>query len=242
MDILFDIVIPVGPNDLKVINNMIEHTKKNIIGYRNIYLVSFDPNIVFKNCFTIDENIFPFNKESIVKIIGITNRLGWYLQQLIKLYSPFVIDGLLNNYLVIDSDTYFLKPTSFFSNKLPLYNPGSEYHIPYFEHMYKLHPSFTRKTNYSGISHHMIFQKNILTELFKLIENYHKTEFWKAFLLCINKKDINGSGASEYEIYFHYLHLNYKNLFIVRPLHWENTNNLIFKDNLDYISYHWYMR
>ena len=57
MDILFDIVIPVGPNDVNVIGNMINTTKKNIIGYRNIYLVSYVPTIIFDDSlFTIQRN------------------------------------------------------------------------------------------------------------------------------------------------------------------------------------------
>ena len=76
MNILFDIVIPVVPNDKSVLNNMIDHTKKNIIGYRNIYLVSYDPSIIIDDCITINENIFPFNKVS----IGNNNLVGWYLQ------------------------------------------------------------------------------------------------------------------------------------------------------------------
>ena len=242
MDILFDIVIPVGPNDEQVIKKMIINTKKYIIGYRNIYLVAFDPNINFDDCITVNENIFPFNKEIISNYIGDNNRNGWYLQQLIKLYAGFVIDDILNNYLVIDSDTFFLKYTGFFKNKLPLYNVGTEYHLPYFEHMSKLHPSLIKQVNYSGICHHMMFQKNIIQELFNLIETYHNKQFYIVFLKCINKNEILGSGASEYEIYFNYLHIYHKNKFIIRKLKWKNTNTLINNNNYDYLSYHWYMR
>ena len=91
MDILFDIVIPIGPNDINLCNKMIEYTKKNIIGYRNIYLISFDPKITYNDCITINENIFPFNKEILKKYLGNNDRIGWYLQQLFKLYSGFII-------------------------------------------------------------------------------------------------------------------------------------------------------
>jgi hypothetical protein len=221
---------------------MVEYTKKNIIGYRNIYLVCFDPTITIDGCLTINENIFPFNKVTIGNIIGNHDRIGWYLQQLIKLYSGFIIYGILENYLVIDSDTYFTRPTSFFSNQLPLYNPGTEYHIPYFNHMNKLHYTLIKCTSDSGISHHMMFQLKFIKELFILVESYHNIEFWKAFLISIDQKDILGSGASEYEIYFNFLHIYHKNEFVVRPLKWENTNRIIDRDDIDYMSCHWYMR
>jgi hypothetical protein len=242
MNILFDIVIPVGPNDFNIIKSMVELTKKNVIGYRNIYLISYDPNIIIENCITIDENIFEFNKNLIGEIIGYHDRVGWYLQQLLKLYSGFTIPNILDNYLVIDSDTYFLKPTVFFKDGLPLYNYGTEYHLPYFNHMQKFHPSLSKQKEYSGICHHMMFQKNILVELFNLIEYYHKMPLWKIFLKCINQQDILGSGASEYEIYFNYLHIFHKNKFIIRPLRWMNASILDTNIDVDYISCHWYMR
>jgi hypothetical protein len=239
---LFDIVIPVGPNDINVIDNMIKHTKKNIIGYRNIYLVSYDPNIVFEGCITIDENIFPFNTALIDNLINSKERSGWYLQQLIKLYCSFTIKNILSNYLVIDSDTIFIKPTTFFKKNIPLYNFGSEYHQPYFNHMVKLHPSLTKQTSYSGICHHMVFQKDKLSKLFKLVEEKKKNRFWKVFLLLIDKNDIMHSGASEYEIYFNYIQIYHKNEFKIRQLNWQNNDSSIKDNDLVYYSNHWYNR
>lgn len=242
MNTLFDIVIPVGPKDLAVLKEMVEYTKKNIIGYRNIYLVSNDISISIINCINIDENIFPFDKQYISSIIGDNNRIGWYLQQLIKLYAGSVINNILSNYLVIDCDTSFLKPTFFFNNNLPLYNYGTEYHIPYFDQMFKLHPSLTKQTSYSGICHHMMFQQDILLSLFNLIEKYHNKAFYQAFLSTINFKDILFSGASEYEIYFNFLHIYHKEKFIVRELKWENSPYITTNSNLNYVSCHHYMK
>ena len=68
----------------------------------------------------------------------------WYLQQLLKLYACNVIPDILDRYLVIDSDTFFLKPTTFIENDVCLYNYGSEYHKPYFKHMLLLHKDFIK--------------------------------------------------------------------------------------------------
>ena len=62
----FDIVIPVGPNDTNIIYQQIEYTKKNIIGYRNIYLICYDSTTLIDGCITIHENIFPFSIEDII--------------------------------------------------------------------------------------------------------------------------------------------------------------------------------
>ena len=240
-DKIFDIVIPFGPNDKNKLDIMLEYTKKNIIGYRNIYIVSYDKNVKITDCITVDENIFPFTKNIISEYLGKNDRNGWYLQQLIKLYSGFVIQDILDNYLVIDCDTIFLKPIIFFDNNIPIYNYGYEFHNPYFEHMKKLHPSLVKYDRKSGICHHMIFQKNIISELFNLVEDYHKKLFYIVMLENIDKKEILGSGCSEYEIYFNYLQFNHKNKFYIRELNWTNIKNIPTNSNYDYVSCHWYL-
>jgi len=243
----FDIVIPVGPNDINFIDNTLQLNQKNILNYRKIFIVTNTKLITdinkFKDCVLIDENSFPFNIDTIKEYLGDNERCGWYLQQLLKLYSGFVIPDILDNYLVIDSDTVFLKSTKFFENDIPLYNFGTEYHVPYFIHMVTLYPTFAKVNNMSGISHHLIFQKHILNDLFKLVEEFHNKKFFEIFLLSIEKSQILGSGASEYEIYFNFLQKNYPSKYKIRELKWANVSRLPNSDiDLDYVSCHWYMR
>jgi hypothetical protein len=242
---IFDIVICVGPNDKNIITDTIEYTKKNIIGYRNIYLICYEPTIIIEGTITINEKIFPFTKEDIGNILGHNSRNGWYLQQLLKLYAGFVISDILDNYLVIDSDTYFLKPTKFISdNGKLIYTTGTEYCIPYFEHMNRLDSNLKKIHPLSGISHHCIFNKNIMSELFNRIENNfdNKFKFWELFLSNVDKNQVLGSGASEYEIYFTYINLYHFDKIIIRELNWMNSHRLVIDQNYDYISVHWYMR
>lgn len=235
----FDIVIPIGPKDKEAFKQQIEYTKKNIIGYRNIYLVSYEP-INVEGCISIDERLFPFNMDTVASIHGRLERNGWYLQQLLKLYSGIVIPGILDRYLVVDSDTFFLKPTIFIQDNKCLYNYGNENHAPYFEHMLKLNKDLKKVARMSGICHHMMFETKYLNELFNLVETEHKEPFYKVFLKLVT--DVTHSGASEYEIYFNYMLSKHKDKIIVRPLDFANSNTLDLNSNKDYISYHWYMR
>jgi len=242
----FDIVICLGPNDVNIINLMIDYTKKNIIGYRNIYIISYDKNINIDGCITIDETIFPFNKQYIEQYISnkYTNKYGWYLQQLLKLYACFIIDHILDNILIIDSDTIFFKNTSFFQDNIPLYSYGSEYNIEYFNHMQKLHPSLKKQDiNKSGIAHHMILQKKVLIDLFKLIEDYHNKPFYQTFIENINP-NVN-SSTSEYEIYFNFILFHYPNEIKLRKLNFDNRPRTISSinnnHNYDYLSFHYYL-
>jgi FkbM family methyltransferase len=239
----FDIVIPVGPNDISILNKQIEFTKKNIIGYRNIYLVSYDPSINIEGCITINENIYPFTIETIYKHHGILNRNKWYLQQLLKLYAGNIIPNILDKYLVIDCDTFFLKPTIFVNDNKCLYNFGNEYYEPYFEHMLKLDKDLIKvDKNKSGICHHMIFETKYLNEIFNKVEKTHNDKFYNVFLKLVLEKNRNISGASEYEIYFNYMLKNHSGKITIRELKWLNANNLIENKDLDYISIHWYDR
>jgi len=238
----FDIVIPIGEYDKDIIYKQIELTKKNIIGYRNIYLICNDPNILIEGCITINENIFPFSIESINKMYGELNRNNWYLQQLLKLYSLIIIPGIKDNCLIIDADTFFLKPTKFIRNNKCLYNFGNEYHRPYFEHMSRLDNDLIKVYNVSGICHHMMFEKTYINNLIDKIEKKHNDKFYNIFLKMVSESDRLGSGASEYEIYFNYVFKNYKDSVEIRELKWCNTNTLNIDYDYDYISYHHYSR
>jgi hypothetical protein len=238
----FDIIIPLGPNDVSLIQKQIEYTKKNVIGYRNIYLVSYDDSIQIDGVITISEKIFPFNLQTISDIHGKSSRNGWYLQQLLKLYAGFIIPGILDKYLAIDADTFFLKPTEFYKNGKSLYNYGTENYDKYFIHLNKLHPELRRMDEEkSGICHHMMFETKYTRELFDMIGNLHRDVFFNVFLKNVDTN--NNSGASEYELYFNFLLLKHPNEITIRKLTWKNIEKeLTLDEDYDYVSFHFYSR
>jgi hypothetical protein len=240
---LFDIVIPVGPNDISLIQLMIQYTRQNVIGFRNIYLVSYDDTLKVDGCITISETIYPFAKPDICAVLGPNCRQNWYLQQLLKLYAMFVIPDILDNVLIIDTDTFFLKPTRFFDDngKTMVFYLG-ENNEAYFPHMKRLHNSLSRiDIDKSGVCHHVMFQKMYLNELFKLVEQHHTMGFWKAFLNCIDPDEL--SGASEYEIYFNFMLKYHRDKIKLRkPVYnWIKSLDELHHDKFDFVSYHhWY--
>ena len=96
----------------------------------------------------------------------------------------------------------------------------------------------------------MFFDTDIINELIKLVEEYHfnknniKKLFWKIFLELVDINHYNGSGASEYEIYFNYMYLYHKNDIVIRQLNWKNLSDLDTNNtnNNDFVSIHWYLR
>ena len=254
---LFDIVICLGPLDRNKINTQLKFTKKNVIGFHKIFIITKVNGDSFLNkehsdCIIIDENIFPFGFKDLARSDISKSRRGWYLQQLLKLYAGIVIPNILNKYLVIDADTYFLQPTKFISNNnKPMYNFGYEYNKPYFDHMKRLHSSLTKNTKHSGICHHMMFDTIFVKKMFKLIEETYQDRFWKIFIDKLPKKEWlvelgfkSDSRASEYELYFNYMLTYHRSEIEIRKLKWSNTNKLpnkYYEYNESYVSCHWYM-
>lgn len=226
---MYDIVIVHGPNDDEILPHCVEHIKKNVGERRNVYIISFDSSSdifeeeILKDCKVYDESIFPFSKKDVNSINQTPQRDGWYLQQLLKLYVSFVIEEILDDYVIIDSDVLFLKPIVFKSGNRYLYNMSNENHTPYFEHMKRLHPTFEKLTNFSGISHHMIFNRGIIKEMFNMVEEYQGKPFWRIFLEKVDVEQRHGSGASEYEMYFNYMLKHHKDKVIPRKLRFEDT-------------------
>jgi hypothetical protein len=90
----------------------------------------------------------------------------------------------------------------------------------------------------------MIFETRLIKKLFKLVEKNENKPFWVIFLEKVEPwlRHGFGSGASEYELYFNYVCKFHPDEIEVRELSWENVRKLDFTMELDYISYHHFMR
>jgi hypothetical protein len=273
---MFDVVIPLGPNELSRFSEQLFLLFKNVIGFRDVFVVTYDVSLVLQQIYNSDlfvsvdifdrihvvsETIFPFSMQDIASVFHPkTNRNGWYLQQLLKLYAGSVLPDILSDYLVVDADVFFLKPVQFLhsNTKKPFMSVGQEYHIPYFQHMLRLNPCFKRMIEYSGINHHMYFKQDWIQEMFSMVETCYRNHnhckpFWKLFLECVDEHlkhpiDYLESGASEYELYFHFVMQFHKNDVVLRTLNWDNkpyvfpiTESFIQSTECDFISIcHWY--
>ena len=236
---IFDIVIPVGPNDKDKIHKQLMYTKKNIIGYRKIFIITnVDLSYVPDGVIIIPERFYPFGKQDVEQYHGVNKRNGWYLQQLLKMYAWKVCPDITRHYLVIDCDTFFLRPTVFWEGNIPLYNWGIQYYKEYFDHISRLHPTIKRvNSKKSGVVHHMMFDSFYLEQLFKLVE-YDGLDFWQVFLKKVNKKYYEESGASEYELYFNFMLIYHPTKIKLRKLSYCDTKDFD-SSKYDYVSDHW---
>ena len=252
-----DVIIPCTSKDKHTLDLCISGIRKNGKDVRRIIVLSSEP--LTEQAEWFDEKKFPFTKHDIAleilkdekraqELLSKSSRIGWIYQQFLKLYAPFIIPGISSNVLMLDADTVFLKPVTFIGpSGEGLYNPGSEFHQPYFRHAAKLIPGFKKVfKDYSGISHHMLFQRSVLEDLMNEIKLYHHVEPWRAFCRCIDLRYLSHSSLSEYEIYFNFAFMRTSQMKI-RPLKWANINSLdeiaTYQENgYDYVSCHAYLR
>lgn len=251
-----DVVIPCTEKDLRTLPLCIKAVRKYGKDINRVLVIS-DKKLT-DEAEWFDEKQFEFskvdiafeifqNKERATEYINDSrNRIGWLYQQLLKLYAPLTIPNISVNVLILDADTIFLKPISFMDHEgNALYNVGDEYHIPYFEHMKKLLPDSKRIfQNYSGITHHMLFQRQIIEAICENVKKLHKVELWRAMCRCIDHNHLFNSAFSEYEIYFNFIFAPKKDTSVkLRLLKWTDICNIdslheFEKNGFDYVSCH----
>jgi hypothetical protein len=246
-----DVVIPCASKDRDMLARCIQGVRRYGQNIRRIIVVSKERLSLDAEWFS--EDLYPFTKEDLSYEIFHGNkkkskrflsrkhpRIGWIFQQFLKLYAPFVIPGISSNVLIVDADLIFIQPTSFMNEKgEPLFNMGEEYYPPYFAHMERVLPELRRvQQQYSGITHHMLFQKPILEDLFSLISEKHQMAPWRALCRVIDPKEAKHSALSEYEIYFNFVQLRTDQMQL-RPLRFINVSPLKKLEKYKSLGYHY---
>jgi hypothetical protein len=252
-----DVVIVAHPKDKGTLEDCIEGIKENCRKIRRVIVISAEKLTDKAEWF--NENWFPFSKKEVVWIITKGNKKkseefaryrhgpGWYFQQLLKLYAPFIIPHISSNVLVIDADTIFINPVEFLNDSLGGLFCFSHEKAKrgYLKHAERLVPGYQRiYPEIYSVCHHMLFQKPILKDLFRTVESYHGTKFWVAFCSCVDLK--RSAGASEFEIYYHYA-LTHTDQVQLRELKWINSAHPEEKDDFKragyhFVAFHTYMR
>ncbi len=235
-----DVVIPLGPKDEEFINTVITAARKNVRELRTIFVIAHKLMDI-SGATVLPEQLFPFQASNLAAHGIPPQRTGWYLQQLIKLYAPLIIPGILPNVLLLDADTVLFRPLRFFQDGKAFLDFNRETHSPYFQHMRRLHPSFEPwQPRTSGIVNLMPISRPILEELFSKVEAHHQKPFWQAFLECVDPTQ--ASGASEYELYFHYVMRNHPSKAKIRHLQYDNfgVRTNVQANGYDYVTYHWH--
>lgn len=252
-----DVILPVHKKDAPTLELVIEKIRENISDVRRVIVIS-------KEKFTesaewVEEKDFPFTIDDVGNElggqggIGKNVRRGWYYQQLLKFYAHFVIDDLLENILIFDADTVPNKKMSFFAKNGAIYmDIGSrgKTHFTYFIHLRKLLPLLEDvDRTILPVVHHMVFNREVIIDLFKTVEDAFQEPFWKVFCNQVitnsNKSAYLYVGASEYLIYYHYCMNYFREKYVHRVVRLKDdaeTFSLEKFRNYDFVSVHQYDR
>lgn len=207
-----DVVVPTCKKDIGTVNLVIEKCKKHVKDVGTVYVVcSHECKEYLSGCVFVDENIFPFSKHD--------SGHSWIYQQLLKLYSHKYIQGISNNFLILDSETIFYNDFSFITDdNRAVYFISNEINPLYEAYMKSIIPGLSRVyPGVSGVCHNMLFQKYILDELFERIEHNGQMA-WKT--MTENAVKTNGK-MSEYDLYFNYSLQFHSNNSIITTSPWD---------------------
>lgn len=219
-----DIVVPTVEKDLDVLPYSVAAIKKYIrhpIGM--IYIVApvskkIEDFCLKEDCQYIDErSVLSIKKSDIHFKINGLDRSGWFYQQFLKWSGSRFCSN--KNYLVVDSDTIYVKPQVFEYNGKIVFNCSDEYHKPYFDIYERL---LGQKTSFpfSFTSHQMLFNVDILNEMKSRIESHTKMKWYMGILSNTEKNKI--SGHSDYETYGQYFYSIYRKHMIIE--YWYNLS------------------
>jgi hypothetical protein len=249
---MIDFVIPCHSKDFPSLNMSVNGIKENITCCNDIFVISTDdPNI--DGVIHIPESrYFSYvDKEKIFKKFQLNNpsllyRTKWIYQQFLKLYTAKVIPELTDSYVVVDSDTIFLRNVSFDINKF-YYCKAQEYHKPYLNPI-KILFDIEDTIGFSTICHHMIFNKEKLNEMISLVEKKYDSEsFFDCVLSILDYGE--ASCMSEWDLYSNYMIKNYPDMCVHRQLKWDSISFVPvkshleeFKEEFDFVSCHAYIR
>lgn len=258
----YDIIIPVHKKDLSILEHAISQAKKNLIGARRVIVVSKARHT--HNAEWFSEDSFPFSFKEISKFTDGVN-VGWHFQQFLKIYAPLVIPDISENILILDGDTVFFKKTKMLDDEGRAFCNISKdtrieckpFDMNVESHIRKLFPPIAKENMpdelkcCSGVSHHMIFNRQIIIQLLKDVEDFHykKTGTKKPFyeLAMMTYKGKAEMELSEYQIYFNYAVILHSDKIILRRLKYKNTSDpnirrYRFLPRYDYCSFHHYLR
>ncbi|MBN1242904.1 MAG: hypothetical protein JXA15_09405 [Spirochaetales bacterium] len=224
-DLPIDIVIPVIDKDAGTLPLVIDSAREFIahpIG--GIYLVSPKDSPAIraiaaeKRCELIDEaELVDISPRDIAYVHEGTNRAGWVYQQLLKWSGGRFCKN--RHYLVIDSDTVFIRPQAFEFEGRMVFDFCDEFHVPYFkafEHLFGMTPRAT----ISFTSHHSLIDTELMRELMDVLGKRHGKPWFEAVAGAVDVTEM--SSVSDYDNYGQYVAERHPQRMVVR--YWANKS------------------
>lgn len=216
-----DVVIVTTSKDYLLLETYLAALKDNLCQSINkIFLVSFPKEEIIDFCkshniiFIDERQVLGYGKEAIAYKVNGTDRSGWMLQQLIKLYADTFTET--ENFLSVCSDTILINKNSFIRGGKFIFFENEEWHEPYFKNFKKIF-GYDTKNVLSFTSHMMIFNAKKLKLLRKELEVKNNMSWDKAYMSTMSDKEM--SCISDYDTYANWVLYNFPEEVITEPLY-----------------------
>ncbi len=220
-----DVLVPLAPKDAEnldiCISQLVKHCRNPI---RAIHVVApaamARPMAAEVPVVWVDEDAVVPSRADVSRALAAAGspheNATWYFQQLLKLLCFRVAAGAGAHVLVVDADYTFVEDvelvTAAGQSVLPMGYPLSwdldtDEHVLPAEHSAlasaaRLLPGWQPVDAFSGMQHHMVFDRVIAEDLIHRVERRHGLPFWEAFLETADPR--KWTGASEYVLYRHF--------------------------------------
>ena len=228
-----DIVVPSHAKDIPTLARTVQAALKHLRPAGQLYVVSREPFASSDGRVhwvpEPDGKSFPSVedvRERLASRGAGTARSTWIYQQLLKLGASEYIDGLSPSYLVLDSDVIFLRPVSFQTDSgiRFLYAPAKEEHEPYRASYVRLLGSPPTTTTTSLVAHHMLYDRELLSELTSEIARRAARAWHEAYVDATDPAE--PSSISEFNTYGWWVLERHPALALARPLAWQNLRSV----------------
>jgi hypothetical protein len=256
---LIDFVIPAHEKDFDSLPLVVEGIQKNISCSNRVFITSdIDPKIPNTIYVGREKETNYDHMVSLEKIEKIWNernpvlawRSGWIYQQIVKLLTARAIPELTDSFVIVDSDTIFVKDVSFDIDKFYYTSSPEKYHSPYLQPIMTL-LNVDKTIGFTVTAHHGIYHKAKLEEMLSGIEERFGMPFTDALLSILDYGEVTneGSAFNEQDLYANYMILKYPEMSVRRDLRWLNIPFIPDQEYLnktkqeyDFVSCHAYLR
>lgn len=228
---MFNVIIPAAYKDFEFLQKTIKYVSLNIKPQKifliiDTRLIKFLPKKVKSNTLVkvLDENgllenlSFDCVKNTLVNHGAPAKRTGWFLQQFIKLGFALSEYCDTDYYLSWDADTLPLRNIEFFtSNGKPIFTKKKEHNQAYFDTLSKI-LELGEYADFSYIAEHMMFNKNVMTEMLGDIEKspIYGDSWYEKIINATDSTNVN--SFSEFETYGNFCLNHYPNMYATQVL------------------------
>jgi hypothetical protein len=228
---VIDVVIPAHPKDFPLLRHSVRGVLRYIAPLGNVFVVSPEPYEAQDDRVNwVPEgeaeraglpSVKEIDSDWVSRSPAATPRAAWIYQQLLCLGAGSYIESLARRYLVVDADVIFLRHVSFVEQdgRIP-YSRAVEYNPVYLD-AYRRLTGEEPPSRDSFTAHHMLYDQELLAELFAQVEQLHREPWYWAYVHAADPAE--ASAINEQDSFGLWMLGHHPELLRHRQLFWRDV-------------------